>query len=280
MTAGGEYASIATMNRRLQLLETDAIALERFDHAPGVAHHDPERERASGHRVSFMEAGSFRVRTTASWHEITTDQMLVTTPGLEFSCAHDEEHPADCCFSVRYSDDAVESARSSVTLTDSHVRPLTNRRAFLHRALRECLPGEEARAEALSGALLWSLAVDAARHPLFRPERLAWYAARVERVKALIEARYAEPLSLSIMARDSGMSVFHFARIFSELEGQPPHRFLTDVRLARADARLREAGVTDTCFAVGFGSLSHFVTTFRARYGVRPSDIRRKGRAS
>ena len=37
------------------------------------------------------------------------------------------------------------------------------------------------------------------------------------------------------MARDSGMSVFHFARIFGELEGRPPHRFLTDVRLAHAD---------------------------------------------
>jgi AraC-like DNA-binding protein len=117
------------------------------------------------------------------------------------------------------------------------------------------------------------------RHRLFKPERLTWYASRVERAKALIEARYAEPLSLSIMARDSGMSVFHFARIFNELEGRPPHRFLTDVRLARAEAGLRTGGsVTDTCFAVGFRSLSHFVTTFRRRYGVRPSDIRRSAR--
>ena len=29
----------------------------------------------------------------------------------------------------------------------------------------------------------------------------------------MIEAHYAEPLSLSMMARESGMSVFHFARI-------------------------------------------------------------------
>ena len=31
----------------------------------------------------------------------------------------------------------------------------------------------------------------------------------------MIEARYAEPLSLSTLAAMSGMSVFHFARIFS-----------------------------------------------------------------
>jgi AraC-like DNA-binding protein len=151
---------------------------------------------------------------------------------------------------------------------------LTNRLAFLQRALRASAAGEEARLEAIAGAVLWSLSAGPARNPLFRPDRLAWYAARVEHAKALIEARYAEPLSLSIMARETGMSVFHFARIFAEFEGRPPHRALTDVRLAHAHARLRDgATVTDTCFAVGFGSLSHFVTTFRRRYGARPSDI-------
>jgi AraC-like DNA-binding protein len=30
----------------------------------------------------------------------------------------------------------------------------------------------------------------------------------------------------------------------------------------------------------GFGSLGHFVTTLRRRYGVRPSDIRRTGTIS
>jgi AraC-like DNA-binding protein len=268
-------ANIVSMNRVVQLVQTDAVALRRFDHVPGIVHHDPERERAAGHGVNFVETGSFRVRTTGPWREIARESLFVTTPGMEFSCAHHEDHPADRCFSVSFSDEAVESARSSVTLGESAVRPLTNRHAFLHQALRSCAPGDEARAEALAGALLWSLSAGTARHALFRPERLVWYAARVDRARATIEARYAEPLSLTVLARDSGMSVFHFARIFAELEGRPPHRVLADVRLAHAYTRLRDgAGVTDTCFAVGFGSLSHFVTTFRRRYGSRPSDIR------
>ena len=263
------------MNRVVRHVDTGTVALERFDHVPGVAHHDPDREAASGHRVNFVEASSFHVRTTGAWHEITTDKVFVTTPGLEFSCAHDHDHPSDCCLSVRFSEQAIESARSSVTLADLPVRTLTNRRAFLRRALQACAPGDEARTEALAGALLWSLAIDTSRQRLFPPERLAWYAARIERAKTMIEEHYAERLSLSTIARDSGMSVFHFARIFSELEGRPPHRFLTDVRLAHAAARIRGgAKITDTCFAVGFGSLSHFVTTFRRRYGVRPSDVR------
>jgi AraC-like DNA-binding protein len=264
------------MNRVVQLVQTDAVALRRFDHTPGVVHQDPERERAKSHSVNFVETGSFRLRTTGPWHEVAVDSLFVMRPGLEFSCAHDGDHPSDCCFSVSYADQTVESARSSVRLTDAPVRQLTNRHAFLGRGLRSCAPGDEARAEALAGALLWSLSsVDVSRQRLFRPERLAWYAARVERAKQMIEARYADPLSLSTLARDAGMSLFHFARIFAELEGRPPHRFLTEVRLAHAVVRLRDgAGVTDTCFAVGFGSLSHFVTSFRRRYGTRPSDIR------
>ena len=270
------------MNRFVALVHTKAVALRRFDHTPGVVHHDPEREQAQGHSVNFVEKGSFRLRTTGPWHEIASDSLFVMTPGLEFSCSHDEDHPSDCCFSVSYADEAVESARSSASLPDLPVRQLTNRHAFLGLGLRSCVPGDEARAEALAGALLWSLSPDVSGQRLFRPERLAWYAARVERAKEMIEARYAEPLSLSTLARDSGMSLFHFARIFAELEGRPPHRFLTDVRLAHAAARLRDgAGVTDTCFAVGFGSLSHFVTTYRRHYGTRPSDVRRgQGRSA
>ena len=204
------------MNRVVQLVRTDAVVLERFDHLPGVAHRDPERERATRHAVNFVEAGAFRVRTIGPWRTLATDSLFVRTPTLEFSCGHDEDHPDDCCLSVVYAAHAVESARGSITLTDSPVRALTNRLAFLRRSFRECQPGDEARAEALAGAVLWSLAAATARQPLFRPERLAWYAARVDRAKALIEARYAEPLSLTVLARDAGMSVFHFARIFAE----------------------------------------------------------------
>lgn len=269
----------SSVNRVVHLVRTGAIALERFDHMPGVAHRDPERECADGFAVSFPEAGSFRVRTTGAWREVDARCLFVTTPALEFSCAHDEEHPDDRCFSVTYSDETIESARSSLTLDTPAVRPLGNRQAYLRRALETCAHGDEARAEALAGELLWSLAGAVARHPLFRADRLAWYAARVDRAKALMEARFAEPLALSALARDAGMSVFHFARVFAELEGRAPHRFLRDVRLAQALARLRAgAGVTDTCYAVGFGSLSHFVTTFGRRYGVRPSEVGRRSR--
>jgi AraC-like DNA-binding protein len=262
------------MNRVVTMVRTEHVALRRFDHVPHVAHCDPERERAEGHAINFVESGHFRVRTTGAWVDVSQDALFVTTPGLEFSCAHHDEHPQDQCLSVAFSAQAVESARTTTTLSDAAVRPLTNRQAFLYRSLRECAPVDGMRAESIGGALLTSIASNTSRAPLFRPERLTWYATRVERAKSLMEARYADPLSLSVVARDAGMSLFHFARVFSELEGQPPHRFLSQVRLAHAHAMLRAgASVTDACFASGFGSLSHFVTTFRRHFGVTPSRL-------
>lgn len=262
------------MNRVAPLVRTPAVTLERFDHPPGQSHRDPERERADAHAVNFVEAGTFRVRTRGRWQRLVADQIFVTQPGLEFSCAHDEEHPADCCLSVAYSAEAIESLRAAgAAPATALVQPLTNRRAYLRLGLAQCTPGDEARVEALAGELQWSLAAASeSGAPLFPAARLHWYARRVDRAVAMIDTHYAAPLSLSAMARESGMSVFHFARVFRELRGLPPHRYLTGVRLAHAADRLRDgAGVTDTCFAVGFGSLSHFITTYGRRFGVTPS---------
>ena len=264
------------MNRVAAIVGTASVTLERFDHPPGHGHCDPDRECAAGHAVSFVETGAFRVRTTGAWRSVGAGALFVTHPGLEFSCAHDEEHPTDCCLSVSYDAQAIESLRGAgLRPPTALVEAPSNRRAFLHHGLSRCGHGDEARVEALAGALQWTLAAPPSATPLFPAHRLRWYADRMDRAVALIEQHYADPLSLSTMARDAGMSVFHFARVFGELQGLPPHRYLTSVRLARARERLRAgARVTDTCFAVGFGSLSHFVTSYRRRFGVTPSATR------
>jgi AraC-like DNA-binding protein len=263
---------------------TPTIALERFGHDPTTPHRDPEREQAAGHAINFVCSGSFRVRTGEIWRAVTPDCLFVTSPGLEFSCAHDAEYPEDDCLSVLYSDSAIESLRSAgagaVLSPPPGIAPvleMTNRRAYLRHSLAASPRGEAARLEALAGALYWTLGVEPGRRPLFRAQQLSWYAARIDRAKELMRSEFAEPLSLSRLAREVGMSLYPFARIFSELEGETPHRFLVGVRLREAARLLREGGqVTEVCFAVGFGSLSHFSTTFRSEFGQSPSAFRQE----
>src|SRR5207302_254909 len=89
-----------------------------------------------------------------------------------------------------------------------------------------------------------------------------------------------EPHTLASLASSVGMSAFHFARVFRSLIGAPPHRLLRDVRLDRARCMLLDGqSVTTTCYAVGFGNLSHFIRSFRRRFGTAPSLLRKKTQA-
>ena len=70
------------------------------------------------------------------------------------------------------------------------------------------------------------------------------------------------------------MSPFRFARVFRDLTGIPPHKYLVRARLMRARALLRTGtSVTNACYAVGFNNLSHFIRSFRRTFGDAPSRL-------
>jgi len=264
-----------------RLAATADVALERFEHADDVPHRDPERERSRGHGIHLVISGSFRLRLDAEWQLLTPDRLYVSVPGREFSCAHDEEYPVDRCLSVRFGEEAIESLRGAGARGEgAPVRPLSNRRADLRRRLEGLGAGEAARLEALAGALYWTLGAEPPRRPLYRERQLAWYASRVDRARELIECRYEEDLSLALLAREVGMSLYSFARVFTELAGETPHRYLVAVRLREAVRRLRAGQpVTEVAHAVGFGSLGHFISTFRRAFGTTPSRFARSHEA-
>ncbi len=93
--------------------------------------------------------------------------------------------------------------------------------------------------------------------------------------RELMEVEFGRALALQEIAQAAGMSPFHFARVFRSLMGVPPHRFLTAVRLRHAAHLLGQgASVTQTCYDVGFGTLSHFVTAFKERFGINPAQAK------
>lgn len=106
----------------------------------------------------------------------------------------------------------------------------------------------------------------------YKTRTLEWYAQRVHAVREVLDRQYACDLRLGDLARSVEMSTFHFARIFAELIGTPPHRYLLEARLRAAAGMLRERrSVTETCFACGFNNLSHFSRVFSGRFGRSPS---------
>ena len=102
--------------------------------------------------------------------------------------------------------------------------------------------------------------------------------ARLSRVVELMRARYAEPLSLDTLASEAGMSKFHFARRFRARTGQPPHTFLTEMRMAAARRLLGDTDlpVARVAERAGYPRAEQFCIAFKRLHGTTPTDYRRR----
>lgn len=91
-----------------------------------------------------------------------------------------------------------------------------------------------------------------------------------------------QTVSLREMARAACMSPYHFHRVFTEIFGETPHRYLTRRRLDRAVHLLRQTSrsVTEICLETGFESLGSFSSLFRRHFGTPPSELRRSHQKS
>jgi AraC-like DNA-binding protein len=100
---------------------------------------------------------------------------------------------------------------------------------------------------------------------------------RLCRARDHVHDHHAEPVRLDDLARQAGVSRFHFLRLFRDTFGCTPHQYLTRVRLERARTLLaaEHHSVTDVCLDVGFSSLGSFSTLFAERFGCPPSAWRR-----
>lgn len=265
------------MNRVAVLLETPAVTLQEFDHPAGDVHCDPDQEVSHRDSISFVEEGTFDAHVDDEHWELKPGTLFLTRRGMPFACRHHDEVPTDRCLTVMYSETAVEDLmRADLPALRPPIARMSARRQYLRHRLRSCARGEEIRLELLAGALFESLAAHRQSAPPRMDAQVTPLMRRIDCAVQLIETDYTRGLTLGDLASSAGLSPFYFARAFQRFVGVPPHRYLTGVRLRHAARMLDEgAGVTYTCYEVGFGSLSHFVTAFRKRFGVVPSAAKR-----
>jgi AraC family transcriptional regulator len=99
---------------------------------------------------------------------------------------------------------------------------------------------------------------------------------RLRRVTEHIRAHLDHHLTLAQLGAVVYMSPFHFARLFRESTGLPPHRFVVRARIDHAATLLaaREPSIARISQMVGFRTPSHFSTVFRRLMGVTPRAYR------
>jgi AraC-like DNA-binding protein len=108
------------------------------------------------------------------------------------------------------------------------------------------------------------------------------HAMQVERVKLVLGERFREGLNLEQVAHAAYSSPYHLCRIFKNQTGLSIHQYLINVRLAASLEHLAERpgdSLAMVALDLGFASHNHFTTVFRSRFGLSPTEFRRKVRS-
>lgn len=91
-----------------------------------------------------------------------------------------------------------------------------------------------------------------------------------------IDSHLDAAISLGQLAALCALSEYHFARMFRESFGLPPHQYVLARRLNRARELLRATSqpLGEIALACGFASASHFTNRFRQTLGGTPGEYR------
>lgn len=102
----------------------------------------------------------------------------------------------------------------------------------------------------------------------------------LKRVVGMIEASPEERPTLADLAKEVGVSRFHFCRAFRQSTGMTPHAFMAQRRLELSAQMLRSTklSATEIAMGCGFGSPSHFAIAFKRAFGASPMEFRRSCR--
>lgn len=103
----------------------------------------------------------------------------------------------------------------------------------------------------------------------------------IQHAMRFMRERATRPLSVADVARHVGMSPSHFAHRFRAVAQTSPMRYLKQLRMQEARARLLSDGarIAEVAAHVGYESPSHFTRDFKHHYGATPADYVRRLRA-
>ncbi|MCP4023389.1 MAG: AraC family transcriptional regulator [Desulfobacteraceae bacterium] len=90
-----------------------------------------------------------------------------------------------------------------------------------------------------------------------------------------MRSNYARKITLAQLSKESGLSSFHFQKVFLKEKGVSPNDYLFKIRTDKAAVLLLKGeSITDVAFATGFTDQSHFTKCFKRFIGITPGRYR------
>jgi AraC-like DNA-binding protein len=244
----------------------------------------PYEEQHERPTIAVVLSGSFQYQSSGGRALMTPGSLMLGAPGQCFECGH-QHGEGDRCVSFWYAPDYFERLSYDA---GSRGRPACFKVARVPpvRSFASLVAYAAAGARGLQvpwaeiGAKLAAHAVELAAEQSTRAAPLPPNTeARVTRAIRAIDSHPDDPLTLDALAREAGLSPYHFLRMFERLTGVTPHQYVRRTRLREAATRLITEGgtVLDIALDSGFGDVSNFNRAFRTEFGRNPLSLRRYG---
>lgn len=235
--------------------------------------------------IAVVLAGSFQYRSPLGREVMTPGSVMLGNRGQPYACGH-EHAEGDRCVSFLYTAEYFERlvAAAGVRTLNFAVPRLPPLRSLAPTVARAGagvvqpagVPWEEIGVRLAAHASRAAAGLPPGDGPAARQAE-----ARVTRIVRAIDRYPDAALTLGRMAREAGLSPYHFLRTFERVTGITPHQYLRRARLRNAALRLTigRDTILDVALACGFGDVSNFNRAFRAEFGVAPRAYARGGGA-
>ena len=97
----------------------------------------------------------------------------------------------------------------------------------------------------------------------------------LNRTKRYLDLNYYNKIELKDLALLQGFSHYHLLRLFKLYYGITPKQYQINKRIEEAKNKLKNGfRVSESCYDVGFQSITTFSTLFKRKTGVTPSEFK------
>lgn len=103
-------------------------------------------------------------------------------------------------------------------------------------------------------------------------EAASYLSKHVSRAIRYINEGYSQPISVAEIAALCRVSPTYLSRRFKSEIGVSVHDYITNLRITKATKLLLDTSVAQTAASVGFCDSSHFISVFKKKLGMTPSE--------